>query len=301
MFTTNFIRTIGMSLSVTLSLTLAHVSNASSQDIMLLPLHKGIDAKYRIELKPTHVTQRDGYDNQPKFGPDGKSIYFTRQLEKADGEGQQTDIFKFDIESKDVINVTQTEDFSEYSPTPYNADFLSTVRVNPEGEQHLSLFNTEAKVHEVLRSDIEPVGYFAWLQPTKAAVFVLGDVMTLQILDTESEQQPLVLEESIGRCFETVANNVITFSKIEGGIHELYALTSEGAISSLELSLPQGVQDYVWVDSQHLIVGKGSKLFMVSSAETSELADLAALKVDGITRLALSPDRSRLALVYERP
>jgi hypothetical protein len=301
MVTTHIIKTIGLSLGITLSLTLTGVSDANSEDIMMLPLHKGIDAKYRVELKPTHVTQRDGYDNQPKFGPDGKSLYFTRQLDKAGGEGLQTDIFKFDIDSKDVINVTQTEDISEYSPTPYNADFLSTVRVNPEGEQHLSLFNTGAKIHEVIRSDIEPVGYFAWLQPTKAAVFVLGDVMTLQILDTESEQQPLVLEEQIGRCFETVANNVITFSKEEDGIHQLYALTSDGAISSFELNLPQGVQDYVWVDSQHLIVGQGSKLFMVSSAETKELADLSSLDVDGITRLALSPDKSRLALVYQRP
>ena len=294
-------KVLATSICLLLGVSLTHTVDANSQDIMMVPLHKGIDAKYRVELKPTDITKRQGYDNQPKFGPDGNSIYFTRLLDKADGTGEQTDIFKYDLDSGETTNVTQTEDYSEYSPTPYNPDFLSTVRVNAKGEQHLSLFNLESKKHEVLRADIEPVGYYAWLDPTKAGVFVLGDVMTLQILDTESEQEPLVLESNIGRCFETVGNNVITFSKVNDSIHDLYALTVDGAISSLEISLPKGAEDYVWVDSEHLIVGVGSKLFIVSAANTRELADLSDFEVSDISRLTLSPDRSRLVFVYERP
>jgi hypothetical protein len=282
-------------------LSFCGASVAESQDIMILPLYKAVDAKYRVEMKPTKVTMREGYDNQPKFGPEGKLLYFTRMLDKKEGEGQQTDIFRYDIESGESVNVTQTEDVSEYSATPYKPNFISVIGTNEKGQQHLRLVNLETKEHEILRSDIEPVGYHAWLEPTKAGVFVLGDVMTLQILDTESEQDPLALFEGIGRCLETVARSVVTFTQEKDGIHHMHALTSDGAISSLEMTLPQGVQDYVWLDPNRVIVGNGAKLFLVSSANTKELADLSSLDVDGITRVALSPDRTKLAVVYNRP
>ena len=281
-------------------LSVSGFAATASQDIMMLPLYKAVDAKYRVDFEPINVTQREGYDNQPKFAPDGKSIYFTRMLNKSDGEGQQADIFKFDIEKREAINITQTEDSSEYSATPYNKDFISVVGVNSEGEQHLKLVNLQSKEQEALRADIEPVGYYAWLTPTKAGVFVLGDEMTLRILDTESEQEAITLESNIGRTLETVAPHVITFTKEIDGVHHMYALTADGAITSLEMSLPEGVQDYVWLDSNRVIVGKNSKLLLVGSANTKELADLTELGVSDITRLALSPDKSKLAIVYER-
>lgn len=272
---------------------------AQSQDIMILPLVYGPDGQY-ISLEPEHVTQRDGYDNQPKFSPDGKSLYFTRMLDQKEGEGQQTDIFQYQLSDGAVTNVTQTEDISEYSATPYSKDFISVIAVNPEGKQHLRLVNITNQEQEVLRQDIEPVGYYGWLSPTKAGVFVLGDTMTLQILDTESSESPLVLAHDIGRCFETVAPGIVSFTIEQEGSHHLHALTHDGGITSLETKLPEGVQDYVWFNRTHVVVGQGSKLLLVNAATTKELVDLKELGVSGITRLALSPDKKKIAIVYER-
>ena len=41
--------------------------------------------------KPTRLTDRAGYDNQPFFAPDGRSIYFTAI------EGGQSDIQRYDL------------------------------------------------------------------------------------------------------------------------------------------------------------------------------------------------------------
>lgn len=272
---------------------------AQSQDIMILPLVYGPEGEY-ISLEPEHVTQREGYDNQPKFSPDGKSLYFTRMLDKKEGDGQQTDIFQYQLNDGSVTNVTQTEDISEYSATPYSEDFISVIAVNPNGEQHLRLVNTINREQEVLRDDIEPVGYYGWLSPTKAGVFVLGETMTLQILDTESSNPPIVLAENIGRCFETVAPGIVTFTIEEEGVHHLHALNHEAAFSSMETKLPEGVQDYVWFNQTHVVVGKDSKLLLVNAATTKELVDLKELGVSGITRLALSPDKKKIAIVYDR-
>ena len=295
----NFFKQSSLACGLFAALGLAQVASSQSQDIMILPLMDGSDGKY-VSLEPTHVTQREGYDNQPKFGPKGDVLYFTRMLDKKSGDGQQSDIFKYQLSDGSFTNITQTEDISEYSATPFSEGFISVVAVNPEGQQHLRLVSTVNQEQKVLREDIEPVGYYGWLSSTKACVFVLGDTMTLQILDTESSAPPLVIADNIGRCFETVAPGLVTFTIEEEGVHQLYALNHEGGFTSAETKLPEGVQDYAWFDQTHVVVGQDSKLLLVNAAKTKELVDLKKLGVSGITRLALSPDRRKVAIVYER-
>ena len=295
----NFFKQSSLACGLFAALGLAQVASSQSQDIMILPLMDGSDGKY-VSLEPTHVTQREGYDNQPKFGPKGDVLYFTRMLDKKSGDGQQSDIFKYQLSDGSFTNITQTEDISEYSATPFSEGFISVVAVNPEGQQHLRLVSTVNQEQKVLREDIEPVGYYGWVSSTKAGVFVLGDTMTLQILDTESSAPPLVIADNIGRCFETVAPGLVTFTIEEEGVHQLYALNHEGGFTSAETKLPEGVQDYAWFDQTHVVVGQDSKLLLVNAAKTKELVDLKKLGVSGITRLALSPDRRKVAIVYER-
>ena len=272
---------------------------AQSQDIMILPLQKTADG-FSVSLKPIHVTQREGYDNQPRFSPDGKRLYFTRMVDNKSGEGQQSDIFSYDIYNGAVVNVTQTDNISEYSATAYSEGKISVIAVNPQGQQHLRLVTTKTRQQEVLREDIEPVGYYGWMNSSKAGVFVLGDVMTLQILDTESEQPPIVLAENIGRCFEALKPGVVTFTIEQDEQHHLYALDTTGSFTSLGITLPKGVQDYVWFDQAHVMVGQNSSLVLVNADKTKELVDLEDLGVSGITRLALSPDKTKIAIVYNR-
>ncbi|WP_210489308.1 TolB family protein [Rufibacter aurantiacus] len=68
---------------------------------------------------PTNITQRPGYDNQPSFTPDGKSILFTSQR-----DGQQTDIFQYTLAGKKTVQLTNTPE-AEYSPlvTPDGKSF----------------------------------------------------------------------------------------------------------------------------------------------------------------------------------
>lgn len=295
-----FLKKTSLACGLLTALGCAQTAFAQSQDIMILPLIDGSDGKY-VSLEPTHVTQREGYDNQPKFGPKGDVLYFTRMLDKKSGEGQQTEIFKYQLSDASLTNVTQTDDISEYSATPFSEGFISVVAVNSKGQQHLRLVSTVNQEQKVLREDIEPVGYYGWLNSTKAGVFVLGDIMTLKILDTESNEKPRVLAENIGRCFEAVAPDLVTFTIEEEGIHHLYTLNDEGDLTSADIKLPEGVQDYTWLDQTHVVVGQDSKLLLVDAATTKELADLGELGVSGITRLALSPDKKTVAIVYNRP
>lgn len=296
-----FIFFIGLLIAI--SALKVNVAHAESQDIIVLSLSpsEGMDGLPSVGTKPLHVTKRDGYDNQPKFSSDGNSIYFTRMQSVDDTDNQQTDIYRYTFNDKTLQNITKTNDHSEYSATPYQENAISIIGVNPDGEQHLRKVKLETGEQEVLRADIEPVGYHAWLNPTQAAVFVLGDTMTLQILDTESEQMPLVLSEDIGRCLETLFQDKVSFTQKIDGQHRIFALDASSSIIDTGIVLPEGVQDYVWLNERQVIVGEGSKLFVVAVRSKKLLADLKEHDIDGISRLALSPDKRSLALVYTRP
>ncbi|GAA4364916.1 hypothetical protein [Kangiella marina] len=287
---------------ILLGLSLWKVSHAESQDIMVLPVSIDDAGSYHIAAEPLHITYREGYDNQPKFSHDGQSLFFTRMQPRVDKASEaQTDIYRYQFGSGKLSNLTETEEHSEYSATPYDKSHISIIGVNPAGQQHLRLVNLDTKKHQSLRTDIEPVGYHAWMTDTQAAVFVLGDVMTLQVLDTESDAKPDVLASNIGRCFERLPSGDVTLTLERDGVHQLYQLNQEHQLQSLDISLPKGVQDYVWLDDETVIVGNNSALELVSSKGRELLIDLASLQVNGISRLALSPDKTKLALVYNRP
>src|SRR6516165_1379333 len=59
---------------------------------------------------PKKITEFVGYNNQPFFLPDGKSILYTSIRDK------QADIYRYDLETGKTTQVTNTPE-SEYSPT----------------------------------------------------------------------------------------------------------------------------------------------------------------------------------------
>jgi len=96
-------------------------------DIYLLPLKIAAGA---ITLgAPANVTNNPGYDNQPFFTADSRSILFT----SIRGGGTQTDIYRYDIQTAQTTQVTNTPE-SEYSPTITPSGGLSVVRVELDAD-----------------------------------------------------------------------------------------------------------------------------------------------------------------------
>src|SRR5262249_43107535 len=110
-----------------------------------------------------------GYDNQPSFTPDGKSILFTST--HADG---QSDIYRYDLATKRTSQVTHTAE-SEYSPTVMpDGKRFSVIRVERDSAQRLWSFALDGSDPRVIVPSLKPVGYHAWLDDGTLAMFVLG-------------------------------------------------------------------------------------------------------------------------------
>jgi len=289
-------------LTILLSVHLAFVSglhaedespSIPSTDITVLPISFQSNLMKVDAGNALNALHHVGYDNQPHFSQDGDKLYFTRMLE------EQTDIFAYHFVDQQLINITNTDEISEYSPTIYDATSLSIIGVNPEGQQHLRLVNLDDRSHQVLNPAIEPVGYHAWLNPKLAAVFVLGKVMTLQLFDVNAEEKAKALVENIGRCLQRIDHNKVSFTQLIDGRHHIFIVDEQGQVEPTDIVLPEGVEDYVWWDAKGVVVGQDSQLWYISTTDMKKIDDLKNLGIRSISRLALDPNKQKLAIVHE--
>lgn len=246
--------------------------------------------------RPVNLTGRKGYDNQPGFAPDGRTILYTSIRE--DG---QADIYRFDLARHTSVRLTRTPE-SEYSPTmtPDGRSF-SVIRVEADSTQRLWRFDLDGGAPRLILPAVEPVGYHAWADEPAVALFILGSPPTLQIADTRSGRAEVVAED-IGRSLHKIpGRRAISFvhrvSPEERWIKELDLETRR--IRPL-IRLPGRGEDYAWTPDGTLLMAEGAKLYRWDPRRDEawrEVADLSGAGLQEITRLAVSPQGDRLALV----
>jgi dipeptidyl aminopeptidase/acylaminoacyl peptidase len=243
------------------------------------------------------ATSRTGYDNQPHFLPGGRTLLFT-----SIDEAGNADIHTFDLMTRELGTLTDTHPESEYSATymPSGGE-ISLIRVEADSAQRLWSFGLSGKAPRVLLPEIAPVGYHAWIDEERLALFVLGDPATLQVASL-SEGRGQIMAEDIGRSLYRIpGQDRVSFVQwMEGGQGRIMALNPDTGETHALGPLLEGNEFYAWTPSGHLVMGQGSVLFIRDPAVEEgwkELADLAPAGVDGISRIAISPEGDRIAVV----
>jgi dipeptidyl aminopeptidase/acylaminoacyl peptidase len=243
---------------------------------------------------PLNVTARPGYDNQPSFTPDGRSILFTSVRE--DG---QADVYCYDLAERRTVRLTSTPE-SEYSPTvmPGGATF-SVVRVERDSTQRLWRFDLDGTTPALVLERVQPVGYHAWVDEHNVALFVLGEPATLQVASTRSGRADTIAGD-IGRSIHPVPGRyAVSFvHRIEDGAWISVLDLDTGRVTRVAQPL-EGNEFYAWTPDGDLVMGQGAKLYRHAPAAWEEIADFGPEGLEGISRLAVSPDGSMLALVAE--
>lgn len=245
--------------------------------------------------KPENITHRKGYDNQPYFMPDGKSLLFV-----AVPDTTQADIFRYDFSSKKITAVTNTKE-SEYSPmlTP-DGQHISVVRVDTDGGQRfyeLPLSKIAAAKHV---AGTDSIGYYCWLNDSSLAMFILGNAMTLQSLDIQKNERSLVASD-IGRCMKLSADRKKLFFIIKQNENEwgIFSLDISSGEKKKVTSTMTGSEDFALMPDGSFLMGSKGKLFrFIPDAGTgwTEIADFTSVLED-FYRISVSAKGDRIAMV----
>jgi hypothetical protein len=265
-------------------------------DIFLLDL---TSRKGHMSLgQPRNISKRPGYDNQPIFSADGRSLFYTSIR-----EDNQADIYLYDLPKETTKQITTTKE-SEYSPTLMpGGRALSVIRVEADNTQRLWSFPLSGAPPSLILQTIKPVGYHLWLNQNSLLLFVLGQPPTLQMVDAKTEKAEK-LADNPGRTLLAIPKQqkVSFVHKVSDSEWLIKAFDLKSRqISTLTKTLP-GVEYFCWTPQGVLLMAKDAKLYQWDAQKPDswqEVADLSAFGLKAISRLTVSPKGDKLALVAE--
>lgn len=281
-----------------LSLLILIISfNSFSQDnsavyvYSLYPAYEGLQL-----LDKKQVSGTEGYNNQPSF------ISNETLLFAANNNGQ-TDIAHFNLKTNQHSWINEKTEGGEYSPqTIPTKTEVAAVRLDNNGLQRLYKYSKDGNISELVK-DLQ-VAYYSFYNDHKLVSTVLdGDAMDLVYIDLKNNAADTLFRNA-GRSLQKVPKtNYVSYSLVNDDSNlDIYLLDMDTFESYFVAELPIGIQDCVWINDTQLLIGSGKDLYMYDTLGNSKWTKVASLEAQGlknITRMAISPDGKKLALVAE--
>lgn len=250
-----------------------------------------------ILSNPINITERKGYDNQPSFTLDNKSVLYSSE------RNGQTDIFEYNLTTKIHTQLTNTPE-SEYSPhvTPDRTS-ISVVKVEKDSTQRLWKFPVTGGEQKLVMDKIDSIGYYTWINNDSIALFILGNPHTLQLANVKTQQIEFS-KENIGKGMQMYTpNNCLFFVCYDttGGNKPGIYVYCYGQRRGMAYYHPLvGANDYFCVSHVGIMMGEGSIVYREFKDHASpwvELSNLNNWGIRKISRVAISPDGKKAAIV----
>lgn len=249
-----------------------------------------------VVSNPKIVTNHPGYDNQPSFHSSKPLLFYSSFNEEG-----RSDIKVYNYKSGKTTALTSTSE-REYSPTlTPDGKYISCIIQRDNNAQDLGKYPIEGGEAITLIDNLI-VGYHAWVDDNNLILFVLGEPMTLQWYDLKSKSST-VLEENIGRSLHKIpGQNAMSFvhkrSKNDWVINRLDIASQK--ITPITSTM-EGSEDLAWTKDGRIIMSDGSKLFVYDPKLKNDWTEiemsLGGTNISGITRLAMTRDGKKLAVV----
>lgn len=243
-----------------------------------------------------NVTNNPGYDNQPYFHTTKPLLYYASF--NADG---RSDIKVYNYQTGQSSALTTTQE-REYSPTlTPDSKFVSCIIQRDNNAQDLGKYPVEGG-EAITLIDSLIVGYHAWVNEQQLILFVLGDSMTLQWYDLEKDKN-YVLDHDIGRALHRIPGQK-AMSYVKKGADGKNMIMRLDIVSKritpIVNTLP-GREDLTWTGDGKILMSDGEKLFYydtkLKDGWKEAAMNLGGIKLPGISRLAISKDGKKLAVV----
>ena len=279
---------------LTIILSKVSVAQLPESDIYLFEIKK--TGNTVIVKKGENITNRPGYDNQPAFNPDGKSLLYVSIK-----EDKQSDIYSYSLGSKKVKQLTATP-VSEYSPivTP-DGKHYSAVVVEADSTQRVYKYDLQGKTGTSLVMEEDSVGYYYWLNKDSILYYKLTSPHSLHVYDIKNKKDAWIANEPT-RAFRPVKNFSFFYCTKEKTANVVRIYNTRLKRSEEYATTKSGVEDFIWDKTMGLIKSDGSKIMRYNDEFKTwvELGDFSAFGINKITRFAFSANGKWLAVVSNK-
>jgi len=150
------------------------------------------------------------------------------------------------------------------------------------------------------------VAYYSFFNKKTILSSVLSGNNLDLVISNLSKKTNDTLIENVGGSIHKVPNSKeeMSYTSVnEDGNMDIFQLDMKSLESFFVTELPIGIQDHIWLDESKLLIGSLDKLYMLDffgSEDWKLVADLSEYNIKEITRLAVSPDGTKLAIVAEK-
>ncbi len=243
-----------------------------------------------------NITNRKGYDNQPSFDAKNSLIYYS-----SFNESGRSDIKTYQYKTGETKFFTQTNE-REYSPilTP-DKQFISCIIQRDNNAQDLGKYPIKGGSPVTLIDNLV-VGYHAWIDESRLALFVLGEQSTLHLYQLGTKKDT-ILAKNIGRSLHQIPHtNAIGFiqkivekngiiKKIDPDSYEITDITN----------IIPNHEDIAWTPDGNIISSDGEKILVFTPGIDNKWREAVINSgkeiLKGITRIAISADGKKMAVV----
>ncbi len=240
------------------------------------------------------IANTNGYENQPSFY-DNNTLIFSAS------RNGQTDIAKYDINSRSYEWVTNTPGGSEYSPLriPESND-ISAIRLDTTGLQRLYRYY-ETGQDSVLLDKLK-VGYHLWDNEKQlmTAVIVKGKMNLMMNYLPEKKNSTVDME--VGRSMHKIPNTkLISYISNAGGAEIVSSYDPATNEINDIINLPASAQDICWYDEKIAFVPVKNTIARATAKKIglTAIQTFKEKEIYNITRMAVSPNQKYLAVVTD--
>lgn len=243
-----------------------------------------------------NISNNEGYDNQPSFMDNNTILY-------AGTRNGQTDIVEYNVVTGDKRWICNTAG-SEYSPLKIpGQNAVSAIRLDQDGTQVLRKYDLQNGSSEVL-IDAIVIGYHLWFNRNILVSAVLEDDAMSLFTSALNENQSYRWQKKVGRSLHKIPHSeLVSYISKEKDIWEIKSLEPiTGTTTPLFKALPKS-EDMCWLSNGTAIMAKDGMLYsfhIIRDDDWVELASLSEFGIKNITRLAVSLDGTKLAIVGEK-
>jgi hypothetical protein len=279
-------------LAYSLLISIPAFAQLPETDVWLFKLEK--KENKLIYTNPLNITHRAGYDNQPGFSADGKSVLYV-----CIDSTKQADIYRYNIGKKVSLNLTRSE-VSEYSPTIVdNGLGFSCVVVEKDSAQRVWKFTADGKFTKIVHEGTDSIGYHTWLSNDTLLYYKLTEPHSLRALDLKTNKDVWICDHPT-RAFKKMGTTQKFMYGIKDSSSVQFRIYDPRLRESfLYTTYPSTSEDFIWHPELGLIKSEGAELkrYNEQGKNWETLFSFGELGIKKITRFVFDSKNKQLAIV----